>query len=389
MNEIIRLCEEIKDNKKCSGCGASKYDGCECIYCGSINEKLKVLVDKLISALNNTTDFDNKILVSLLSINDLGIKKANSILNKYDVNTIVSSKYKWLLDNKFGSNISKDDEELFINLIDSNSIDTSTKNTFITILMRYMITGNLSTSNDKKKLLIKKFTEMYMETRIKNPECIYSKLDDANGDAFYSLIRLNDNTIDNYLRKGLYAQILMLVFHECTHTYQKYYMHNGEILSYLLLLQTKETIIRNRSSNYYDDNYKMFSEESEARYMEYKGLLDYLSVLNLGLSKENTEFCNNMMQEEYKNCQDENRVLDGKNTTVDEIFDNIELTISELNRYPLLKLEYKIEDDRVAKKSIEELENDYAYLKSVKTGEEREQIDYIYSKLIKERVNKK
>ena len=46
---------------------------------------------------------------------------------------------------------------------------------------------------------------------------------------------------------------------------------------------------------------------------------------------------------------------------------------------------YQLPDER-SRMDIKHLKT---YLKSIKIGEEREQIDYIYSKLIKEKVNKK
>ena len=95
------------------------------------------------------------------------------------------------------------------------------------------------------------------------------------------------------------------------------------------------------------------------------------------------------MKKEYKNAQNETRVLNGSNTTVDEIFNGIELTIDELKRYPLLKLEYKVEDGKVVKKSKEEMENDYNnYLVSAQESK-RVEIDYLYSKILGEKVNEK
>ena len=245
----------------------------------------------------------------------------------------------------------------------------------------------LNVSNNEKKLLIKYFTEMYMGARIVNPECIYTKLEDATGDAGYNFVRLNEKTVNDYLDKDEYSKILMLIFHECTHTYQKYYIRSGEIVNYLLLIQTKEAIIRNRYSSYYDENYQMCSEESEARYMDYKELLEYLKILKLGLSAENTNYCNLMMKENYENIKDENRVLNGKKTNVGEIFDNIELTVNEYKRFPLLKIEYKIENGGVIKKSKEEIENDYNnYLASLKNEFDRQQICYLYSKIMDEKI---
>ena len=94
-----------------------------------------------------------------------------------------------------------------------------------------------------------------------------------------------------------------------------------------------------------------------------------------------------MMKENYENIKDENRVLNGKKTNVGEIFDNIELTVNEYKRFPLLKIEYKIENGGVIKKSKEEIENDYNnYLASLKNEFDRQQICYLYSKIMDEKI---
>lgn len=380
---ILKICEEISKNKKCSGCGASKYDNCICLYCGSKNNNLETLISELIHIIKEKENFTNRELASLFSLKDLNINEVNSILDNCDVNKFLNTKYKWLIENKYGNDMTSENAQIFVALIESNSVSKDIKNFMITVLTRYMIKGKLNVSNDSKKIIIKHLTEMYMEGKVKNPECIFSKLEDANGDNLYSLIRLDERVIDEYLKKGAYAKILMLIFHECTHTYQRYYIKSGEMINYLLLLQTKEIIISNRYKTYYDDNYYLFSQETEARYMEYKGLIDYLDVLKLSLSKEDYDFCKQMMIKEIENTKDENRILNGKITTVDEIFDYIELSVEDLNRYPLLNIEYKIEDGKVVKKDKEELENDY------NNYSYNQEIEYLYSKLLGEKLNKK
>ena len=57
---IEEIISEIKNNQKCEGCGASKYDNCECIYCGHINDNLKELASRLVSVLKTTNNIDDK-----------------------------------------------------------------------------------------------------------------------------------------------------------------------------------------------------------------------------------------------------------------------------------------------------------------------------------------
>ena len=83
---IEEIIKEIKNNKKCISCGASKYDNCECAYCGRINDNLKELTSKLVSVLPTTNNIDDITLVALFSVSDLGIKEINSILSKYNIN---------------------------------------------------------------------------------------------------------------------------------------------------------------------------------------------------------------------------------------------------------------------------------------------------------------
>ena len=390
MDEIIRLCKEIKDNKKCLGCGVSKYDGCECIYCGRINEKLKLLVDKLISVLNNTTDFDNKTLINLFNIKDLNIKEVNAILDRYNFDNIIDSRIDNLIQNRFSATITNDDAYLFSTLIEGNTLNIQNID-FITMnLMRYMIMGKLDISNEKKKVVIKNFTEIFMRDKIKNPICIYSGKLDVQGDSFYNIIRFNESDIDKLLEEGDYIELLRLIFHECTHTHQHYYIDKGSLINYLILLQTKEQIIRNYYPNYYRDNYKLYLEEVEARYNEYYSLLQIMQVFGLKMSDKSISVLHEEMINENKNMEDRKRVINGNQTTLDELFDSIKLSANDLYKYPLLNLEYKIDNGNVVKKSVDELQSDYdVYLQNMKTPKEKEEIDYLYSRLIGEKVNKK
>ena len=129
-------------------------------------------------------------------------------------------------------------------------------------------------------------------------------------------------------------------------------------------------------SLYYNENYIMYLDEVEARYTEYRTLIDMMRVFGLKMSDQSISVLNEEMIKEEKNMEDRTRVLNGNVTTVDEIFDTISLSAKDIKNYPLLKLEYKIENNQVIKKSDDELIIDYNnYLNRIQNDIEKEQIE--------------
>ena len=381
MDNICELCNNIKASKKCSGCSAQKFDGCECMYCGTINEELKALIDKLISVLKNKNDYNNEELVNLYSIKDLNIEEVNIVLTKNNFYQVTRDKIDELFSNRYGSDIN--DETFFITLIDSDSIEKEDKDFLIVCLMRFMVMDKLDVTNENKKLLIKYYTEFFMGAKINNPEVIYTNDIDAQGDSLYNMIRFNEKDVDKLLEEKDYVELLRLIFHECTHTYQKYHRHKGDQITGLMLMQTKEEIISKRYPEYYNENYIMYLDEVEARYTEYRTLIDMMRVFGLKMSDQSISVLNEEMIKEEKNMEDRTRVINGNVTTVDEIFDTISLSAKDINNYPLLKLEYKIENNQVIKKSDDELIIDYNnYLNRIQNDIEKEHIDYLYKNIL-------
>lgn len=350
MDNIVELCKNIKASKKCLGCGAQKFDGCECIYCGTINEELKVLVDKLISVLKNKNDYDNEELVNLYSIKNLNIEEINIVLTKNNFYQVARDKIDELFSNRYGSDIN--DETFFITLIDSDSIEKEDKDFLIVCLMRFMVMDKLNVTNENKKLLIKYYTEFFIGAKVNNPELIYTDKIDAQGDSLYNMIRFRETDVDKLLEEKDYVELLRLIFHECTHTYQKYHRHKGDLITGLLFMQTKEEIISKRYPEYYDENYNMYLDEVEARYNEYRTLIDMMRVFGLKMSDQSISVLNEEMIKEEKNMENNSRMFNDHVTTVEEIFDFIILNMKDINNYPLLKLEYKVENGKVVKKVI-------------------------------------
>ena len=383
MNSIIELCNDIKENKKCTGCGASKYNNCECIYCGNINYNLKKLVSKLNDALNNVKKIDNNVLVSLYNIRDLDIKEINNILGRYNFDSVINDKLDSLYENKYGLSIDKEDIRLFISLLDSNSLSRKDIDFISMSLMRFMVLGKLDTNNTNKKILFKYFTELFMRDKMDNPICIYTDKIDAQGDSFYNVIRYKETDVDKLLEEDNYIELLRLAFHECTHTFQNYYIHKGTSITSLLFLQTKEQIIRDYYPNYYKENYNNYLEEVEARYNEFYSLLQIMKVFKLKMSDKAINVINEEMVKEQKNMNNRKRMFNGKEAILDEIFDSIILNTNDLYKYPLLNLQYKLDNGIVVNKSNDEIRYDYEiYLDGVVDSGDKEQIEYLYKNVL-------
>ena len=383
MNSIIELCNDIKENKKCTGCGASKYNNCECIYCGNINYNLKKLVSKLNDALNNVKKIDNNVLVSLYNIRDLDIKEINNILGRYNFDSVINDKIDSLYENKYGLSIDKEDIRLFISLLDSNSLSRKDIDFISMSLMRFMVLGKLDTNNTNKKIVFKYFTELFMRDKMDNPICIYTDKIDAQGDSFYNVIRYKETDVDKLLEEDNYIELLRLAFHECTHTFQNYYIHKGTSITSLLFLQTKEQIIRDYYPNYYKENYNNYLEEVEARYNEFYSLLQIMKVFKLKMSDKAINVINEEMVKEQKNMNNRKRMFNGKEAILDEIFDSIILNTNDLYKYPLLNLQYKLDNGIVVNKSNDEIRHDYEiYLDGVVDGGDKEQIEYLYKNVL-------
>ena len=223
-----------------------------------------------------------------------------------------------------------------------------------------------------------------MRDKLNNPRCLYIDNIECQGDSFLNVIRYKESDVDKLLNENNYIELLRLVFHECTHTFQHFYIHTGSLINGLLFLQTKEQVIRDNYPNYYKENYNSYLEEVEARYSEYRSLLEIMSVFGLKMSDKANGVINTEMEKENEKFEDRKRVFNGKDTTLDEMFNSIELTDDDLHKYPLLNIQYKIENGQVVEKSVDELDNDYnIYMDKTVNENEKEQIEYLYKSILK------
>lgn len=379
--EIINLCNEIKNNNKCDGC-AGKHNNYTCIYCGNESIVLKELEGKLIAILSGDINLDEDILMSLYSIKSLKIDVINKLLEENKYEEKLYNKYADICNKIDNNNLSNDEHKYMLYFIENKVIINERYNEFINILMREMLLDRLNVSNEIKINLIKIFTEMVMYGKVKNPKCVFEKFsDDTVGESFFDRITLDIDEVNNLLDNKNYIKLIEVIWHECTHTYQTYIMLVDKIVNYSNLLNTKDKIIRNSIPGYYDENYVRVSSEVEARYMGACLTLQYLNSLNLEL--DNSEYFINVMNREKNLFMNQNRVVDGNETTVDDLFLSLN-KVELLNRYPVLNVEFKVQDGKLTKKNLEELTSDYENYKngSLYLNGASGDIEFLYNYLI-------
>ena len=383
---IINLCQEIKSYNHCPNCGGT-YEKNTCCYCNKKSNIQKHLQTKLTDLLKDKKEFSEEELMNLYSINSLHIDIVTKILSDKNYKNKLDNIHNNILTKIQNNSLTNEDNNYMLFFIE-NDIYSNNSNTFINALMKELLTDKLDTIIDNKMILIKRFTEMFMKEKIKNPKVHFKELDDkTEGQTQYYNINLNYDKILKYLNEKNYYELLNTIFHECTHVYQNYLIKSGKHANYLLLLQSKESFIRSKNSSYYNDNYTMYSKETEARYCGDLYTCSYLQML--GIDINNKEEINDQMNKELILIQHESRLFNKKEDTVSNIFDSLDKKSDIFEKYPLLKLQYKKENEKIIPKSLEDLLQDYENYKNGKALFEMstEEADYLYKHLLKDLKN--
>lgn len=387
--DIIRLCSEIRANSKCDGCGG-ECDNHTCKYCGKENQILDRLIMELCSKLVELNAYDDDILKSLYSIRDLNIKMVNDLINYNNYGTELKERYNNIL---YMVSIDRCGTYACHNLIyflDNDLFISGNRNNLINFLMKKLLTFELGELDIQDILiLIKLFTEMFMSNKFKNSKCVYQKLDEGTlGSAFWKFIHLDQDSIVKMIEAGDLEGILQLVFHECTHTTQDYRMMFEKKVSYNILVQCKEQILRNIIPKYYDNNYVNNNAEVEARYFGAYLTIWYLNLL--GLPVLNEDYFKNIMKSEAMYIFYDKRIINGVEITVDEAFSMYVSDSEYLERFPVLNIQYKNNNGKIELKEREEILSDYEKYKSgelLLNGEVAD-IEFLYDYLLGNSKNK-
>ena len=381
--EIIRLCSEIKLNNRCKGCGGN-FTKFTCKYCGGESKELEKLIEELCSRLVEFDDYDIEVVNALYSIKGLGISQVNELIAQKKMEEELHRRYDNVIflisQGKTGSYLCHQ----AIYYLDNDLFVGENKKYLINQLMNRLLCGKLDILDEEDILcLIKLFVEMFMGLKAPNPRCLFEKLDDDElGSSLYNIIWLDRDKLIELIKCKNYIEILKAIFHECAHTYQKYIVHLEKWVSYGALKQVKETLIRRKVPGYYNENYVKVHAEVEARILSICWSLEYLKAN--GLQCTNSQILVESMKRDEALLMDDDRTINGVETTVDEAFSMFVIDVSVLQLYPVLRVQYKNVNGKLVAKTKEEILSDYERYKSgeLQYNGTPEEIEFLYNYLL-------
>ena len=402
--KVLRNVKFIRNNTKCPNCNGTLSNG-ECKYCGTEIKEIKENIEKLNNELDQLFEIiiktgqknipNNHLSNLLISIKGAGLERVNDYFSYFPLSNIKEEKIEEILAKIKGGHILTEDELLIIERFVYEKRENVLDNIYDYFIFLYLCNiedKSILLRPDCLEILLKMKTESLMKNYCNNYECRIvpsSKLEcggmmalaDASG-AFgtENLINLSDQTVRELYADGK-ETVISSIFHELTHIYQRnVVMRSPHAFTMFSLDEIKDAILSLIHKNYYKENYDNISFEIEAYYKSYYESLKYFKSLNFQVNEDRILKEMNDLLEKFKVCQ---RKLNGQEIDLDEYFyDFIKDKPLLLERYPQLKVEYKVENEIVVKKEIEELFSDYnKYLEiKAKLSEEDQQgYDYFYN----------
>ena len=384
-NDAMKIILEIKKNSRCPNCGGSFHNS-TCIYCNSLNplleEKIKQLKDMTDEVIKNINPNDEKFNIFLSALYALdNIDFINELLTKYDYFSKMDKLYKDITDRIIkDEKITKEEIPYVEGIIlrnDINEANKGTTNYIANYFIRAILYNNLNheqtpiISYEIFEEMIKNYTTNIMKNTYGYPSSTceilpseeYKRIDEDSlvlGDNIANMVRFNEDII-----KALYyygnTEFIEVFNHELRHSYQYKEVFSGHEVSLLGMIATKDKILRDLLPNYYQENYKAISYEKDAFAIGIQSRLMALEIFGLEAINKHEQ-----MQEvvKYQNSLfDIKRLDNGVDIELDELFNKTIInTPTILKRYPQLNYLYKLDNNIVLPKTIEELKEDYEHL---------------------------
>ena len=201
-----------------------------------------------------------------------------------------------------------------------------------------------------KAFCYKKVSRLYTDFDIKVVEQQeidkITKLSNVEGLVFDKTIYLEKSVTLDIINKNI--EILRIIMHEAHHVKQRHMIEFNDISYKAYLLILEQIVIEEMNDKYYEDNYKYFFEEIDARLESEFGLYDYLSIHSEDtLSKEFDDICYNISECE-KEAENILRTVNDKSYEREELFDRIiGRNPSYIEKYPLLCFYYNPDGSKV------------------------------------------
>lgn len=367
--ELRPLIMSIKNHNKCSHCTGT-FLNVSCKYCGSIDPVLDSLITKLNSELsklenelrpykNNNLEL-NKLFNLFMLLYDREIPMLDMLVDDFKYKEVYYGFYQKSLDKiKNGIEFSEIEMDAIECMINSNNQEVELLNYYNYFIRNtFLRTQNISYGTFKE--MIKQYMEMMIKQVYPNGKCIVDdKLDEEiSGNTFHGIVTLSELDI-KYFYEGMSFFLLMTMTHELQHTYQYKEIHCDEyFITPFLMDQIKEFVMFDYNIDYYNQNHDSISFEKEA---EIIGIGDAIQFINfLGIELPSLEYFIQRKAELEEKLYDRRRVLNGVETTLDAEFAKVIVMHPEaLRKYEKLNLLYKVEDNKVVEKTVDELVEDF------------------------------
>lgn len=371
--QVIEICKKLRNIDKCCLCGGSYRNGI-CIYCGRENQEIGYLsfsLEKFINKLPIDVFLNsglNNILTVLYSIRKMDIPIVDKIMLTTNYpNTVIKNFSSIDFQKVVNGSIDLTNEQYFLlqTLLFSGELNQKFELDITNILIRANLEKNSNynpAEYDKEKLYLKLAeltTTNIIGLKTVNTNLINDEYEDERkdtvGTVLFNEINLSKKAILNEEK-----EIFVTIFHECVHLKQYKENNIDRILSYKNLIEIMDSELSDLIPGYYDTNYENISYEKEAHLYQYREAIEYLKQIGV-------EVPNDFYQKQLyftNNCQDLMINLDrnysGIVSTLPEIFEKEIINYPKVIReYPQLQFLYKVEEEQVLPKTLQELENDY------------------------------
>lgn len=361
--EIITICSELKKLSHCAGCGAKVKNGI-CTWCGNIYERYAELSKRLEEILQNKKQ-PFKVLAELVNIYDLEIPVVNALVDER-LELMQSFLTTKLDNNEYNDMInmlSKDNASMVVN-----------PDYFFQIAKKYFCGEILDMDDETYMKFIKIYTKNILEkSQFKSLYDRTPKVEFASGEEIKQVLEASKTNIDfsphglcvatpygerillnreSFLesRKSGTFENIITVYHELQHLVQKSYSKVPERFNLIGLIQAKDKVLTSLLPTYYNENYELVAFENDAESNAYMAMANDLEALGLS-SLDLRERANKKVNLLFNRV----RFINGEESTVDKLFDQYVTDPTVLEKYPILKLQYRIANGKITRIPPEEI----------------------------------
>lgn len=374
--ELLFVVSNIISNSFCFECG-NFIKNAECEKCGYFNKNLSRLYDRLNNLLERIKPYmENnceEIQFILFALKNYGISKIDDII-KIDTEDNIYTFVDNIL-TKINKNNDFNDEE-----ISKLSILLVNKLINLPSINNYIIINCLNKNNrfsiEVINNVICMFGESIYDASKMSIKCFAHDID--NSFSHNNLIFLSKNTIKTLLDGKI--DILYELFHEYVRV-MEYYRHMVSLsLTVNDIRQIKESIIYSHNKSFFEKNNLISEIDKEINIMGNAFLIKYLDSINF-VTVSFDDIMSSIKEDLEYDLGDNYIVVDDRYVVDNKFIKCVD--IEDFNKYPQLSYEYKICDNRVVKKSYNEIYCEYNYIKNLNNNN----LNNIYDDII-ERIEK-